>query len=130
MILDTAFLIDLMNGESNAFQKLNKLLKTNEPQFVTALTIFELYDGLARCTDQDKEQTKIKNILSNQIILPLGAIEAEKAGKIHGTLKKEGKPIQAMDSMIAGIALHKKEKIMTRNVKDFSKVKGIDVETY
>ncbi|MBI1971085.1 PIN domain-containing protein [Candidatus Woesearchaeota archaeon] len=130
MILDAAFLIDLMNGDTLALSKLQRLLKTHEPQFVAAPTIFELYSGLARCTDQDKEQAKIKNILADQLILPLGTLEAEKAGKIHGSLKKEGRPIQAIDSMIAGIASHKKEKVVTRNVKDFSKVKGIDVEMY
>ena len=38
--------------------------------------------------------------------------------------------IQPIDCMIAGIALIRKEKVLTRNVKDFSKIKDLEIETY
>lgn len=55
---------------------------------------------------------------------------ALEAGIIDGTLIKEGKMIDPLDSMIAGIAMHKHKKIITRNIKDFSRIKGLKLERY
>ena len=130
MILDTSFLIDLMNGDKFAVQKLQLLTNKGETQLITALTIFELFSGLARSKKAETEKTKVVNALQGQLVIHLDNDSAEKAGEIDGNLVKEGKSIGVIDSMIAGIALIKKEKVLTRNVKDFSRVKGLEIETY
>lgn len=130
MILDTTFIIDLMNAEKEAVNKLNELVKKKEAQIITSPSIFELFSGLSRSKKPEQEKEKIVTTIKNQIILDLDNISAEKGGEVDGMLIKKGKTIQPIDSMIAGIALTKKEKILTRNVKDFSKIKGLEVETY
>lgn len=130
MILDTTFLIDLMENEAAACDKLNLLIKMGEPQLVTALTIFELYSGLARSSKQEQEKQKIINALHGQLIVHLDCDAAEKAGEIDGALAKNGQMVSPIDCLIGGIAIVKKEKILTRNVKDFTKMKGVFVETY
>jgi predicted nucleic acid-binding protein len=117
MILDTTFIIDIMRNEKMAVVKLNELVKKSEPQLVTAVTIFEIFSGLSRSKKPIEEKNKIMNTLQNQIILNLDNNSAEKAGEIDGNLIKEGRMISPTDSMIAGIALVKKEKVLTRNVK-------------
>ncbi len=130
MILDTCFVIDFMDNDEKAVAKLRELELNNEPTPITSLTIFELFSGLARSSSPDKEKEKVINVLSGQTILPFDGSSAEKAGEIDGGLAKKGEKIDAVDSMIAGITIFRKEKVLTRNVKDFSKVKGLDIETY
>ncbi len=130
MILDTTFVIDIMKNEEKATAKLNELIRKGEPQLITALTIFELFSGITQSSKPSAEKTKITKTIGNQIVLHLDNNAAEKAGDIHGILVKEGDMIDPVDSMIAGIALIKKEKVLTRNVKDFKKVKGLEIETY
>ncbi len=130
MIVDTTFVIDLMRNEEKAVAKLHQLINKREPLLVTALTIFELFSGLSRSTKPSEERNKIMKVLKGQLILHLDNDSAEKAGEIDGTLIKEGNMIGPVDSMIAGIALVKKDVVLTRNIKDFSKVKGLDTETY
>ncbi len=130
MIFDTSFLIDLMEREEKAVDKLKELEKQGEPLFTTAPTIFELHSGIARSKRTDEEKQKIMKVLLDKVILHFNTESAEKAGFIDGSLIKEGKRIGTVDSMICGIALVKNEKILTRNVKDFSKVKGIKIEPY
>ena len=55
---------------------------------------------------------------------------AEKAGEIHGTLAKGGQGIDNIDAMIAATALLENETVLTRNIKHFSRVKGLRVESY
>ncbi len=130
MIADTTFIIDLMNNDERAVAKLQELIKRSEPQSVTALTIFELFSGLARCNKPAEERNKIMKTLSGQLVVHLDSDSAEKGGEIDGSLIKEGKGIDAIDCMIAGIALIKNDIILTRNVKDFSKIKGLNFELY
>ena len=73
---------------------------------------------------------KILEILDGQIILKFDKESAEKAGEIDGNLIKEGNTIGPIDTMIAGTAITKNEKVLTRNIKDFSRIKGLNIETY
>ena len=63
-------------------------------------------------------------------VFVLDARGAERAGDIEGKLIKHGIMIQPLDSMIAGIALTKGERVLTRNTKHFGRVPGLVVETY
>ena len=130
MIFDTTFIIDLMERDEKAVIKLHDCIRKSESQFITSITVFELFSGLARCNRPKEEKEKILKTLTGQIVLNLDNDCAEKAGEIDGSLIKDGKMISVTDSMIAGIALVKKEKVLTRNVKDFSKINGLYVETY
>ncbi len=130
MIFDTTFIIDIMKKDNNAVIKLQELIKKGEPQFITSLSIFELFSGIARSKKQYDERNKIIEILNGQIIISLDNSSAEIAGEIDGTLIKEGQMIDPVDCMIAGIALVKKEKILTRNIKDFKKIKKLEIESY
>lgn len=130
MIFDTNFVIDLMRNDKKAVSKLDEIIKRGDTQLITSLTIFELFSSLARSLKPLEEKNKIINILRGQLVLSLDNESAEKAGEIDGSLIKEGKMIGVIDSLIAGVALAKKEKILTRNVKEFSKIKGLEIQTY
>ena len=130
MILDTSFIIDLMNRDEGAVKKLEELTRRGETQLITVVSIFELYSGVVQSKKPVEEREKVIKRLEGQTILHLERISAEKAGEIDGALIKSGEMIEPTDSMIAGIALTKGEKVLTRNIKDFKKVRGLVVEEY
>ncbi len=130
MILDTTFVIDIMDNDKEAVNKLHELIKRGENQLITAPTVFELYSGMARSKKPANEKNKITKILNGQLIIHFDNDAAERGGEIDGNLIKDGKTIQPIDCMIAGIALVRKEKVLTRNIKDFSKIKDLEIETY
>jgi len=127
MILETTFIIDLMNGNPEAIEKIKQI---NETQFITTPTIFELWSGIAQSKKPVQEKKKILAVLESQLVLNLDKESSEEAGEIDGTLIKEGQQIDPEDSMIAGIAKAYGEKILTRNVSHFDRIKGIEIETY
>ena len=130
MIMDTCFVIDLMNKDAKAIEKIEILSKRGEQLFTTSITIFELISGVFRGNKLEKEKAKIVEILNGQLILNLDEKSAEKAGQIDGKLIKEGNQIKPLDCMISGIVLNKKDKIITRNLKDFSRVPNLEIENY
>jgi tRNA(fMet)-specific endonuclease VapC len=130
MILDTAFLIDLMKGNRMAEQKLTALLQSGSSIAITAPTIFELFNGLAQSSKPAAELAKIHGVLHQQVRWTFDDASAEQGGRIYGELVRKGQPIDTIDAMIAGIALRHQEPVLTKNIKHFSRVSGLKVETY
>ena len=119
-----------MEREESAVRKLRQLIEEGEPQAVTTPTLFELYSGVSRSSLPETEKRKILSTLSHMVVWGLDADGAERGGEIDGKLVSEGLRIEPLDSMIAGIALSRGQRLLTRNVKHFSRVPGLQVETY
>ncbi len=119
-----------MDGDAGAIKKIEELNEASEPQIVTAISVFELYSGLERSVKNINELEKIKSAIENTILAGLDIESAQRAGEIDGQLIKSGEKIDPEDCLIAGIALTRNDKLLTRNIKHFSKIKGLKVETY
>jgi tRNA(fMet)-specific endonuclease VapC len=130
MIFDTTFLVDLMRRDTAAVQKLSDLLASKSVCWVCAPSVFELHHGVGRSAQPDKERSKISAVLREQPFMPLDASAAAIAGELSGRLGAQGASLDAMDCLIAGVAISNRMPVLTRNVKDFSKIEGLKVETY
>ncbi len=129
MILDTCFIIDLLNSEEGAVRKAQEFDKQNTSLFTTAVTVFEIWQGISDIKNKQKRE-KINVLLEGTGLLDLDQESAKIGGKIHGELYDHGISIQPEDSMIAGISLKHGKKIVTRNVKHFSKIPEVRIESY
>ena len=130
MILDTSFIIDFMEGDEGALERHRKLIERAETYRVSSAAIFELWTGVAHSKRRSEEKLKVTKALSGISTIPLTSLMAEKAGEIHGTLAKEGQAIDIVDAMIAATAVLENETVLTRNIKHFSRVKGLRIESY
>ena len=130
MIIDTCFVVDVVRNDSGALLKLEELEKFGEELKITTPTVFELFSGAFRSRRPEEECQKVLKILVTQKTLEFDMLSSMKAGEIDGRLIAEGKKIEQIDSMIASIALLNNETLLTRNVKDFSKIKGLKIESY
>ncbi len=45
-------------------------------------------------------------------------------------LERKGEPIGEMDALIASVALAHNERIVTKNVKHFGRVEGLEIESW
>ena len=89
-----------------------------------------MHSGIAMSDKKETEKQKVLHTLSGMIIWHLDSKAAQIGGEIDGKLAKEGRKIDPVDSMIAGIAITGDEKVLTRNVKHFSRIAGLKIETY
>ena len=129
MILETTFLVDLLRGNAKALEKLKELQQRKETQLVTAPTIHELWRGIIRRRYGDQQRQKIEETLAGIMVLGMTAETAKRSGEIEGKLANEGSMIDPEDCMIAGIALHNKESVLT-NDEHFRLIEGLKVERY
>ncbi len=130
MILDTSFLIDLMNEKEKAIKKLDEIEKQGKSWGVPAPTLIELWRGAKRSKKSKEEIKLIQETLENQMILKLDEESAKISAEIESELLDKGKPIDMIDCMIAGIAKKTNETLLTDNIKHFSQIENLEIETY
>lgn len=97
---------------------------------VGAATIFELYVGVSLSKKAEQEREKIHSVVNSLAQLPLDYESASAAGTIYGEKIKTDSRIDPEDAMLAGISRVHRQSIITRNVKHFSNIDGVSVETY
>ena len=130
MLLDTTFLIDLMNGDEEAVEKARELETELVQQRLSAMTLFELYYGVARSNQPEAEREKVENVLSSKPTHPADTAVMGKAGRLAGELANAGSAVGDGDVIVGATADVVDEPVLTRNESDFGRLDGVDVETY
>jgi len=129
VVLDTSIIIGMRRKDPRAIAAWQRLRQERTPVTIASVTIFKLAAGTARSKTPDTEAMRGNDILQGQVIRDLDAQAAAQAGAIHGTLLTKGTPIGIPDCMIAGMALHHHEPVLTLNPKDFTRIPGLVVHT-
>ena len=62
--------------------------------------------------------------------LPFDDESARHYGIVRAQLRREGRPIGGNDLMIASTAIARSHTLVTRNVREFSRVNGLEVERW
>lgn len=130
MILDTSFLIDLFDGQQDAFEKGLELSETHVVQRVPSPVVMELTYG-ATFGDED-ERRKVRNALRMYPTVQQDERIAHRAGQLlaQADIAADGESgIDKVDPMVAAVADHFEEPVLTDNVDDFEAL-GADVESY
>ena len=134
-LFDTTFIIDLMKDAKTrrhgpATQELDDLLRRGELMRVPIFTLAELYVGVIKGTQPERESQAIERCMAAFEVLHFEESTAKVFGSVVGELEKRGQVISDMDALIASVALEHDELLVTRNIKHFSRVPGLRVEGY
>jgi len=122
--LESNFIIDLLNGKSNAVQVYKKI--KGSPLATASVALFEILRG------EEKNQKKIQQFeeLSKRWdILPFGEVEAKEASKVEKTLKNKGVQIKIPDLFI-GITAKINGAVLITNDSDYKNIDGLNLLNY
>ena len=127
--LDTSFILDLLKEEPYSLIKVKSLAGENLAS--TEINYFEVLFGIFKRQEiSQKELGIVKDFFSSIKVYHLDGPSSYNAAEIAGELSKQGLTIETNDFLIAGICLANNCKILTKDVKHFSRIKGLKVETY
>jgi len=126
-VLDTNACIALINHTSAAVRsRFQKGLRGGALIYVSSVVTFELWYGVGKSAHQDFNSRRLETFLAGPIVLlPFEDTDSRVAGLIRATLQASGTPIGAYDLLIAGQALARQLTLVTANVSEFSRVKGL-----
>lgn len=98
---------------------------------VSTITVFELRYGIAKSRSRMGNERSLENFLRHPVeILTFDDIAAAHAGTLRATLEAEGTPIGPYDLLIAGHALRLGATLVTANLREFGRVRGLEVEDW
>lgn len=129
MILDTSFLHDLMYGDDDAVEKARELDEGGNVA-LSSMTVYELYYGVGYTDKGRAEKKKVESVIGSKQVLPADASVMRKAGKIDRRLSRDGEKVGQADIVIGATALLHDRPVLTRNVTEFKRIPGLEVETY
>jgi tRNA(fMet)-specific endonuclease VapC len=130
LLADTSFLIDLMVGDKAAVEKAREIEAKGTPLIVSAPTVFELYVGIFLSRKAEEGKARVLVVLESLPFLPLDVESSKAGGRIYGEKKRMGLTVDPEGAMVAGIARVHGEKVLTRNLKHFQGIEGVNVESY
>lgn len=124
-LLDASILVGYAQGEQAAADYLER----NDDTVFGAPTVVlsELYTGLFRTTDLDRERVKAKYGWVRAV--PFTDEAAVETAALRATLSSRGEKINASDTYIAGTARAFDVPLVTGD-RDFEKVDDLEVEWY
>ena len=127
-LLDTNVCIAAMRGQVPAVSK----LAAHAPGdcAVSSVTAYELFTGIEKCREPERERAKVTRLLSVLQVLPFDEAAARRAGKVRAELEVVGKVCGPYDLLIAGHALALGLTLITNNVDEFSRVSGLAIENW
>lgn len=119
MIIDTDFIIDVLNGVERALGRSVELDRDGVPERVPAPVYYELFIGAGYTDSPDDELPKIEGVVGSKPYVPMTEGIARKAGHLKGQLKAAGDDVGIGDTKIGATAIVLDEPVLTRNTDDF-----------
>lgn len=130
-MLDTDTCIFLMRGESPALAARVQSVPLQQ-QVMSAVTFAELSYGVqvSAAAKRKQNQSVLDSLVLHLAVLDWPQDAAKHYAEIRADLKKRGAQLGAADLMIAAHARAMGAIVVTNNLKDFERVKGLAVENW
>jgi tRNA(fMet)-specific endonuclease VapC len=127
--LDTNTCIGYLSGRSPAIRR--KLPTIPAGQIVVCSVVrAELAYGVAKSNHPEASAEKHREFLAPYASLPFDDQAAAIYGRVRKVLEANGTPIGPYDMQIAAIALVHNLILITRNMREFSRIEGLQIENW
>jgi tRNA(fMet)-specific endonuclease VapC len=97
---------------------------------ISAIVVAELYYGAARHPKGVVIRREIDHFVSRLVVIPWDEIAADHYGAIRASLEKAGTVIGAMEMLIAAHAKSCDATLVTNNLREFDRIKGLVVANW
>ncbi len=97
---------------------------------LSVITLAELQYGVSKSTRPKQNQAALEQFLSPLEVAAFDRPATMAYGKVRAGLEKRGRPIGAMDLLIAAHALSLGVRLVTNNEREFRQIPGLRVENW
>ena len=134
MIVDTSFILDVIDDVEAALRKERELEAEGVPLVVSAMTVLELYIGVGNVADTRKERRQVEVIFDSYPLVDMTPSISRRAGRLLGERMAaadtgEGPGIGKSDAAVAATALERDEPVLAGD-RHFGTITGVEFETY
>jgi len=131
VLLDTDICIYMLNQRPGFEGILTRLDGRSQGEvIISAITLAELRFGIAASKRQAFNRERLELFLASFEVAPFDEHAAAPYGPLRAHLQAQGTPIGPIDTLIAGHALSLRATVVTNNVREFSRVPGLELENW
>lgn len=128
-MLDTNICIYII--KQKPLDVIKKFTQLNPEQVcVSSITVAELEYGVSKSQHKVKNSNALQEFLSPLNIEPFNSLAAKHYGDLRSQLEKSGKQIGSLDTLIAAHAMSLGAILVTNNLKEFKRAKGLKLENW
>ncbi len=124
ILFDTSAIIDFLKGGNEAKSIVEEIERNRESVYTTVVSQYELLTPVYH-KGMKNEERNVRAFLRGSVVFPLDQNAAEESSRIMGSLFKLGLPVNALDALIAGIAVATGTDTIVTLDADFSKIAKI-----
>jgi predicted nucleic acid-binding protein len=124
LLLDSTFVIDLLDGLPAAMERQRAIFETGDEPFVNEIVVCEVRAGLKR-----HDEPILFGILEPVEFVQPGPEAAMLAGEWRRDAHEHGRTLSLADALIASAAEAIGAAVLTRNMRDFA-LTPVRIETY
>jgi predicted nucleic acid-binding protein len=134
MIVDTSFVLDVIDDVEAALQKELELEAEGVPLVVPAMTVLELYIGVGKVAHTRGERRQVEAVLDSYPLVDMTPSISRRAGRLLGEQmadadRGEGPGIGKGDAAVVATALERDEPVLAVD-RHFENIAGVELETY
>jgi tRNA(fMet)-specific endonuclease VapC len=123
-LLDTDWIVDVLNGQETAIQTFLELAPAGLA--ISIITYGELYEGAYYARNPQPALAGLHSFLKGKAVLPLTQPIMERFAQIRGGLPRPVRQqIGDLDILIAATCLEHNLTLLSRNLKDFQQIPGL-----
>lgn len=127
IFLDTDILVDVLHDQKAALGLVAALEARGEELATTTINVAELYRGAEGEAGPQEALKAVEDLLDRLLEVTLDHAAARRFGVIMAALDRAGRPMPAVDALVAAIVLEGGGRIATRNRRHFARVPGLQV---
>jgi tRNA(fMet)-specific endonuclease VapC len=123
--LDTNTVLDYFRGRGNVGA--NLLALPPREVALPAIVAYEVWVGVLGSQNAGRREAQYAQFLATVDVLPFDHAVSRRAAELRLALERDGEPIGPMDTLIAATALAHHATLVTRNLREFGRVRGLKV---
>jgi tRNA(fMet)-specific endonuclease VapC len=124
-LLDANAVIDYLRGKGAVAA--NMLAIPPAEIGLPAVAAYEVWVGVLGSQNAARRTLLFEQLLASVRILPFDGGVSRRAAEIRHALERRGEAIGPLDTLIAATALVNRGTLVTRNVREFKRVPGLNV---
>ncbi len=123
--LDTNTVLDYFRGRGAVAENLLGVAPSEVA--LPAVVVYEVWIGVLASQNAKRRQSQYERFLATVEVLAFDADVGRRAAELRFALERRGERIGPLDTLIAATALAHHATLVTRNVREFSRIQGLKV---
>jgi len=125
-LLDSNTVIQYVKGHEGVVAKVKRELEIAVPSIV----VYEIEVGTIQSKQTGRRRRILSELFQEMEVVPFDSSAALAAARIRCELEARGEGIGPVDTLIAGIAVSRGAILITSNIGEFKRIKGLRIEDW